>query len=106
MKTSKKKLRELIEEGTIDCYGEDEQFSGMATMLEDNVDCPFQAKVVGEEVTVTGFEWPKYGFDLKAVCERKGKKHLVDVGSLELIKPYPDGYEWIEAFLFWRDGAE
>jgi hypothetical protein len=106
MKTSKKRLKELIEEGTIDCYGEDEQFSGMATMLEDNVDCPFKAKVVGEEVTVLGFEWPKMGFGLKAECERNGKKHLVDVGSLEFVKPYPEGYEWIESFLLWRDGAE
>jgi len=106
MKTSKKKLEALIEEGTIDCYDEEEQFSGMATMVEENVGCPFQAKVVEQEVTVAGFKWPKSGFGLKAECERNGKKHLVDVGSLEFIKPYPDGYEWIQAFLLWRDGAE
>lgn len=106
MKTSRKHLEELIAEGTIDCYDEDEQFSGMVTMLEENVDCPFQAKVVGEEMTVLGFEWPKTGFALKAECERKGKKYLVDIGSLEFTKPYPDGYEWVEAFLLWRDGME
>lgn len=101
-KTSRKRLEALIEEATVDCYDEDEQHSGLLTMIEDNVDCPFRAKVIGEEVVVTGFEWPKSGYGLLAVCERNGKQHLVDITSLEWVKPRPEGFEWIEAYLLWR----
>ena len=102
----RERLWALIEEATIDCYGEDEQHAGLLTMIEDNVDCPFRAKVIGEEVEVTGFEWPKAGYGLLAVCERNGRQHLVDINSLEWIKPYPEGFEWIEAYLAWRKGVD
>ncbi len=103
-KAKRARLEELIDEATIDCYGEDEQHSGLLTMIEDNVDCPFRARIVGEEVEVIEFEWPKSGYGLYAICERDGKKHRVDINSLEWVKPYPDGFEWIEAYLLWREG--
>jgi hypothetical protein len=98
----RERLHALIEEATVDCYGEDEQLTGLWAMIEDQVVCPFRAKGVGEEVEVTGFEWPE-GKGFYAVCERKGKKHRVDLSSLEWIKPYPEGFEWIEAYLAWRE---
>lgn len=105
--TTKKEERlwDLIAEATVDCYGEDEEHSGLLTMIEDNVVCPFRAKVIGEEVTVVELEWPKSGYGLLAVCEHKGKKHHVDVSSLEWVKPRPEGFEWIEAYLLWRGGV-
>lgn len=103
---NRERLRELIEEATVDCYGEDEQHSGLLTMIQDEVVCPFRAKVIGEEVTVTDFEWPREGYGLYVVCERQGKKHKVDINSLEWVKPYPKGFEWIEAYLLWREGVD
>ena len=102
MATSKKRLDELIAEATVDCYDEDEQHSGLLTMIEDNVETPFAAKVIGEKVTVIELAWPKEGYGLVAVCERNGKKHRVDITSLEFVKPRPVGFEWIEAYLDWR----
>lgn len=99
------RLAALIDEATIDCYGEEEQHSGLLTMIEDNVECPFQAKVIGEKVVVTGFEWPQAGYGLLAVCERDGRKYLVDINSLEFTRPRPEGYEWIEAYFAWREGV-
>jgi len=99
------RLAALIDEATIDCYGEEEQHSGLLTMIEDNVEYPFPAKVSGEKVVVTGFEWPKAGYGLFAVCERDGSKHLVDINSLEFVRPRPEGYEWIEAYFAWREGV-
>jgi hypothetical protein len=104
-KTSCARLRELIEEATVDCYDEDEQHSGLLTMIQDNVVCPFKAKVIGEEVEVTDLEWPDEGYGLKAVCKRKGKTHAVDITSLEWLAPLPKGFEWIEAYLEWRKGV-
>jgi hypothetical protein len=96
------RLRALIEEATVDCYNEYEQHAGLLTMIEDEVACPFRAKVAGEDVEVLGFEAPRDGFDLKAVCRRKGKEYKLDVTSLEWVEPRPAGFEWLEAYLLWR----
>jgi len=101
-KPSPAQLEELIDKATIDCYSEDEQHTGLLTMIEEHVVCPFRAKVIGEPVEVTGFQWPDSGLGLLAICLRKGNAHLVDIDSLEWIEPLPEGYEWILAYLRWR----
>ncbi len=88
-------LEELIEEGTVDCYDEHEQKAGMMCCVGDEVEFPFKANMLGETVTVTDF---KTGNDLMAVCEKNGKSYEVNVDSLEFIEPFPNGYEWIEAY--------
>lgn len=100
---SRKRIDELIEEATVDCYGEAEEHTGLLTMIQDNVVCPFRARVIGEEIEVIDLEWPDSGYGLMAVCKRKGKKHRVDITSLEWRKPYPEGVEWIAAYLAWRE---
>jgi hypothetical protein len=32
-----------------------------------------------------------------------GSLGQVDLGSLEWIEPHPEGFEWIEAYLAWRE---
>jgi hypothetical protein len=98
----RKHLLRLIEEATVDCYDQHEQHSGLLTMIADRVACPFHAKVIGEDVKVIDFAWPKGGYGLLAVCERNGRKYEIDVNSLEWVEPYPDGFEWIEAHQLWR----
>ena len=98
-KPSPAQLEELIDEATIDCYGEDEEHTGLLTMIEEYIVCPFGAKVIGEPVEVTGFRWPDSGHGLLAICRRNGKTHPVDIDSLE---PLPEGYEWIAAYQAWR----
>ena len=99
----RKQLLKLIEEATVDCYDQHEQHSGLLTMIADSVICPFEAKVIGEKVMVMDFAWPKAGYGLLAVCERNGSQYKIDVNSLEWIKPYPEGFEWIEAHMLWRE---
>lgn len=102
--TDPERLNELIEEATVDAYDEEEQHTGLLTMIEDNVVCPFKAQLIGEKVEVTEFVWPKSGLGLKVECRYKGKTHLVDITSLEWTDPLPEGFEWIEAYLEWREG--
>jgi hypothetical protein len=45
-------LRALIEEATVDAYNESEQAVGFYTMIEDNLELPFQTEVLGMEATV------------------------------------------------------
>ncbi len=98
------RLQELIEEATVDAYDDYEQHAGLLTMIEDNVVCPFKAKLIGEEIEVTAFEWPESGFGLKVQCTYKAQTHLVDITSLEWTNPLPEGFAWIEAYLEWHKG--
>ena len=99
----RQRLRALIEEATVDCYEEGEEFQGMVNMLEENVVCPFPAKIVGELVAVTDLEAPPHGFGIQAVCRYKNKDYRIDVTSLEWTKQRPEGFEWIEAYLAWLE---
>ena len=49
---SEAELDALIDEASVDAYGEDEQLSGFAVMIGDNLAVPFETTVLG--VTHTG----------------------------------------------------
>jgi hypothetical protein len=95
------RLQALIEEATVDAYGEGEEHVGLVTTIEDNVVCPFKAKVIGEEVEVLSLRGPKSGFGLVAVCRYKDKDYQLDVSSLEWPAKKPKGFKWIEAYQEW-----
>ena len=97
------RLEDLIAEATVDCYNEYEEYQGFLNMLEENVVCPFPAKVIGEEVEVVELRAPETGFGIDAVCRYKGKDYPIDINSLEWLKQKPKGYEWIEAYQSWLD---
>ena len=44
------RLQELYQEATVDCYGEDEEFTSMLYTLDDRLGFPLQAKALGERV--------------------------------------------------------
>ena len=96
------RLRALIEEATVDCYDDSEQHIGLMTAVEDNVVCPFKAKVIGEEVEVVELRTREAGYGVDAVCRFKGKEYKIDINSLEWPKRKPDGFEWIEAYQLWH----
>src|SRR5207342_1002407 len=100
MNLSARKLDKMIEEATVDCYDELEQASGFYTMIEDHLAVPFAIEVLGVEVSVVGVEMDDNG-NLKAVCERNGKRQLIGLVDLELPKPPPSGAEWIAAYRHW-----
>jgi len=96
------RLQALIQEATVDCYDEHEEHMGLMNLIEENVVCPFPAKVIGEDVEVVELRSPEAGFGLDAVCRYKGKDYNIDINSLEWPKKKPEGFEWIEAYLAWR----
>lgn len=46
----------MIEEATVDCYNEDEQVTGLFTMIEDNLALPFETTVLGMAVSVASVD--------------------------------------------------
>lgn len=49
---SRAKLAKMIEEATLDAYGESEQVTGWFTIIEENLATPFETVVLGVPVTV------------------------------------------------------
>src|SRR5438132_8029467 len=97
------RLRELIEEATVDCNDESEERMGLVNMVEENVVCPFKAKVIGEDVEVVALDTADPGLGVVAVCRYKGKEYPIDINSLEWPKEKPAGFEWVEAYRAWLD---
>ena len=93
-------LDALIAEATVDCYGDDEQLSGLFTMIDDNVAMPFGATVLGVPVTVRDVELTVDG-RIVARCIRNGMEQRISLLDLRLPDPRPDGAEWVEAFRRW-----
>ncbi len=103
VRTDSSRLRALIDEATADSNDESDEHAGLLGMIREEVSCPFQARIQGEEVECTRFEWPRQGYGLNAVCQtRKGKTRVVDISQLDWPDSLPQGYKWIEAYLAWR----
>lgn len=97
---SPRRLDALIEDATVDAYGESEQATAFLTVLEEHVALPFGAIVFGEAVVVETIDLS--GADeLLAICRRGGKRQKVRLLDLELPVPRPKGAEWIAAYHRW-----
>jgi hypothetical protein len=101
---SKARLEAMIEEATVDAYGESEQVTGLYTMIEDYLAVPFETAVLGVPVTVEGVDLTERD-EIVAICVRGRERQAVSILDLPLPSPAPAGAEWIEAYRHWaRDG--
>ena len=94
------RLDALIEEATVDAYGESEQATAFLTALEENLALPFGATVLGEAVVVEKIDLSNAD-ELFAICRRRGKRLKVRLLDLDLPVPRPKGAEWVAAYRRW-----
>lgn len=94
----------MIEEATVDAYGEGEQATGWFTVIGDNLDLPFETEVLGVTVTVKRLEL-RDDNSIVALCARGADRQTIGIVDLPLPSPKPDGAEWIEAYCHWRGGG-
>jgi len=87
---SKARLAAMIEEATVDAYGDSEQTTGWYTMLGVLV------KVVALDVRGDN--------GIVAICTRGRERQSVPILDLPLRSPRPEGVEWIEAYRHWLGG--
>jgi len=92
-------LDALVEEATIDAYGDDEQLSGFAVMIEDKLEMPFETTILGVTVVVKGVTQTAAG--IVADCVRDGHHQAIHILDLPLPEPPPKGAEWIAACRHW-----
>ena len=96
---SEAELDALIDEATVDAYGEDEELAGFAVMIGDNLAVPFETTVLGVTVTVERIDQTDSG--IIAVCTRGGHRQAIPILDLPLPDPPPQGAEWIAAYRRW-----
>jgi len=85
----------VIEQATVDAYGESEQTTGWFTMIDENLAVPFETMVLGVPVTVERVDL-NTSEQIVAICKR-GRSL-----DLPMPRPQPEGGEWIETYRQWR----
>ncbi len=96
---SRAQLDALIDEATVDCYNEDEQLTGLFTMIESYLVMPFTTQVLGVEVTVRKVDLRDDG--IVAICHSGRSKQAIGILDLPWPDPPPEGVEWVEAYRRW-----
>ena len=85
----------------MDAYNEEEQNEAWVVALEENLALPAQALVVGEFVTVLGFEREALG-EVLAKCRRGSRVYRINATALEWTGDVvPAGSDWLEAYRAW-----
>nr|WP_260864772.1 calcium-binding protein [Streptomyces incarnatus] len=80
----------MIDEATVDAYGEGEQRTGLFTMPEEYLDLPFTTTVLGIEVTVCGVDLTLDGM-IVALCSRSRVRQSIGILDLPLPSQAPEG---------------
>ena len=89
----------MVAEAVVDAYSDDEQLTGLYTMIEDNLAMPFETKVLGVEVLVRKVDLVADG--IVAICHRGRDRQAIGILDLPLPDPAPDGAQWIAAYRRW-----
>lgn len=79
----------MIEEATVDAYGKSEQTPGWFTVIDANLELPFETTVLGTLVTV------------ERVDLNRGERQVFPILDVPLPTPPPAGAIWIEAYRQW-----
>ena len=77
----KDELEDLVEEATIDAYGEEEQVTSFFTVLDEHLTLPFDTVVLGVDVTVEKLDLTDRSDDIVIVCRRRRSRQAADPGS-------------------------
>ncbi len=91
----------MIEQATVDAYGESEQITGWFTMIDENLAVPFETTVLGVSVTVERVDL-NASEQIVAICRRGRNRQSLPILDLPLPNPPPVGADWIEAYRQWR----
>lgn len=98
-----RRLRAMIDRATRDSLDESDEHAGLLSVIREEVACPFAARIDGEDVECIRLDWPPRGYGLNAVCRTDSGTRVVDISKLDLVEPFPQGHDWIDAYLAWRD---
>ena len=97
-----KDLDDLIEEVTVDAYGDDEQLWAFRQVLEDELALPADAFVIGESVSVIEIDYDgNVRRGLTARCRREdGTEHVVAASDV-VFPECSSGARYVAAYRKW-----
>lgn len=86
----------------VDAYNEDEELTGLFTLMEEHLAVPFQSVALGIQVKVVRIDLADGA--IVAVCTAGRHRQRIPILDLLLPDPPPDGAKWIDAYRHWRRG--
>ena len=97
------RLRELLEEAIVDCYGEDEEFAGILCTLGERLSFPLKARVLGEVVEVVGLDDRQSDLrrGIVAQVRKAGQEYSISLADLEFVDSNVESAEWLEMYRHW-----
>lgn len=98
-----KRLEALLEQATVDCYDEEEEFGGILCALEGNLNFPLQAEAMGEQVEVIGMDDRRSSLrrGIVARVRKGGREYSAGLADLNFIAPDPASAEWLAMYRYW-----
>ena len=98
-----KRLEALLEQATVDCYGEEEEFGGVLCTLDDNLSFPLQAEAMGDQVEVIGLDDRRSSLrkGIVARVRKGGREYSIGLDALNFIAPDPTSAEWLAMYRYW-----
>lgn len=97
----KNKYEKIIDEATVDCYGEYEQFSGWTCFLEEKLPLPLKYVIFGEEADIIGIDTDENGTCVLAIIKKGKEKIRVPVQDLKFKGKNAKYMLWIDAYKQW-----
>ncbi len=94
------KLKAMIEDACVDAYDDDEQLTGLFTMIEEHLAIPFETEVLGVSVQVISVEVTDE-CRIVTICRRDKRSQRIALEDLPLPSPPPLGADWIAAYRLW-----
>lgn len=103
MTLSEERLEELLEEATVDCYDEEEEFAGVLISVDENVAWPLPAQLAGTRVEVLGLDESASSTrrGIVARIRRGGKEYQAALADLTFGDVDETSAEWLAMFRWW-----
>ena len=100
---SEERLQELLEEATVDCYDEEEEFMGVLISVDENVNWPLPAQLTGMPVEVLGLDESASSTRRGIVARtRRGKKeYQASLSDLTFGDMDDTSAEWLAMYRWW-----
>lgn len=97
------RLEALLEEATVDCYDEEEEFWGVWATLDTQLNFPLQAHALGEPVEVMGLDDSRSSLrrGILARVHKGGQEYHIALSELEFVDPDPISAEWLAMYRYW-----
>jgi len=99
----KARIRELLQDATVDSCDEDEAFWGLFYALDEGLSFPLQAQVLGEVASLVDLDGARSGLRRGVMARvRKGdREYTVALSEVEVLDPDPASAEWLAVYRYW-----